>query len=160
MMRNKGHDNLIKKYNLLPFQVQVLSKERTLCEKIMSLVRFSQQEDPYTGLANKIRHIYDIHMMLKNEEIKLFFESNVFNEMLNKVGQDDIVSYKNNNEWLLKHPVKAIIFDRPEETWDKIKTNYKTIFKELVIGDFPSETNLIDSLKIVAERLETVEWNI
>ena len=160
MMRDKGHDNLIEKYNLHPFKVQVLSKERTLCEKIMSLVRFSQQEDPYTGLANKIRHIYDIHLMLKNEEIKLFFGSDVFNEMLNKVGQDDMVSYKNNNEWLLKHPAKAIIFDRPEETWDKIKTNYQTIFKELVIGDLPSETNLIGTLKIVAERLKTVKWNI
>jgi hypothetical protein len=29
-----------------PFEVLVLNPERTLCEKIMSLVRFSQTDEP------------------------------------------------------------------------------------------------------------------
>ncbi len=160
MMLDNEQNDLIEEYNMQPFRVQVLSKERTLCEKIMSLVRFSRHGDPYTGLANKIRHIYDIYMMLRNKEIKSFFESKTFDEILLKVGQDDVVSYKNNNEWLSEHPGKAIIFDQPEETWDKIKTTYKTTFKELVIGKLPDEADLIITLKRIAERLIIVEWNI
>ncbi len=160
MMHNKGQDSLIKKYNMYPFNLQVLSKERTLCEKIMSLVRFSRQGDPYINLANKIRHIYDIHMMLRNGEVKTFFEGIEFNQMLLKVGQDDMISYKNNNEWLPEHPLKAIIFEKPEETWNNIKTSYQTTFKDLVIGGIPNEADLIETLKKVAEQLETVEWSI
>ncbi|NQT59226.1 MAG: nucleotidyl transferase AbiEii/AbiGii toxin family protein [Bacteroidetes bacterium] len=160
MMQNTGQNNLTDKYNLQPFPVQVLSKERTLCEKIMSIVRFSLQENPYDNLANKIRHIYDIHMLLRDDETAIFFESSQFNEMLQQVGKDDFASYKSNNRWLLEHPVKVIIFDKPVDTWDKIKTTYRTLFKEIVIGELPAETDIISTLKRVAKRLKTVEWKI
>ncbi|MCK5157049.1 MAG: nucleotidyl transferase AbiEii/AbiGii toxin family protein [Spirochaetales bacterium] len=160
MMENTEQNELIKKYSIAPFTIQVLSKERTLCEKIMSLVRFSLQGDPYVDLANKIRHIYDIHMLLKNEEVAVFFEKVSFDEMLIKVGKDDIVSYNSNNEWLRQHPAKAIIFDQPVETWDKIKTTYRTLFKELVIGELPAEADIVTTLRRVAKRLKTVAWNI
>lgn len=161
MQKNKQFD-LIKEYNLQPFNVKVLTKERTLCEKIMSLVRFSRQEEPYMDLANKIRHIYDIHMMLKNEDIIAFFGSDDFNKMLLKVGHDDVLSFKNNNEWLREHPAKAIIFDQPEKTWENIKATYFTTFKELLIGqlELPKESDLINTLKSVSERLKTVVWDI
>jgi hypothetical protein len=41
MMMSAGQEMLMQQYALAPFTVQVLSKERTFCEKIMSLVRFS-----------------------------------------------------------------------------------------------------------------------
>ena len=74
MMKAKGQDKLIKQYKMVPFTIQVLSKLRTICEKIMSLVRFSRSEDPIADLRNKIRHVYDIHHLLKDEEIRQFFE--------------------------------------------------------------------------------------
>jgi predicted nucleotidyltransferase component of viral defense system len=160
MMKVKGQDSLIEEYNLKPFKVKVLSKERTLCEKIMSLVRFSQTDDAITDLANKIRHIYDLHQMLKNEEIKTFFASSAFDEMLIKVGKDDVKSFRNNNEWLANHPSKALIFMEPDDTWDKIKTTYRTNFKNLVIGKLPDENDLILTLKSIGERLETVKWKL
>lgn len=160
MMEDQNQHKLIKKYNLGPFKAKVLSKERTFCEKIMSLVRFSHQKNPLSELSNKIRHIYDIHMLLKNNEVNNFFESNEFNTMLLKVGHDDTKSYKNNNKWLQEHPVKAIIFSQPEKTWEKIKTSYNSSFKELVIGKLPQEADLISTLLRVAEKLETVEWDI
>ncbi|MBC8383821.1 MAG: nucleotidyl transferase AbiEii/AbiGii toxin family protein [Candidatus Cloacimonetes bacterium] len=160
MMENKGLIDFIKKYSMHPFPVKVLSKERTLCEKIMSLVRFSRQSNPYSYLANKIRHIYDIHMMLKNGEIITFFESNALDKMLVRVGRDDVISYKNDNKWLLEHPANALIFDMPKKTWDMIKTPYRTTFKGLVIGELPLEKDLINTLKCIAERLKLIEWKI
>ncbi len=82
MMAVTGQEMLIQQYALAPFIVQVLSKERTFCEKIMSLVRFSLTENPYTDLSNKIRHIYDLHMMLKNREIRQFIATSDFDRML------------------------------------------------------------------------------
>ena len=152
-------DALIIEHNMQPFTVKVLSKERTFCEKIMSLVRFSQTEDAYFDLSNKIRHIYDIHMMLKNDELIIFFESPDFDEMLITVGKDYIISFKNNNGWLSNHPSNAIIFLEPEATWYKIKNTYAN-FKEMVTGTLPLESEMVITLKTVSDRLKTINWKL
>jgi len=160
MMKDKDQNDLIEQYNMQPFSLQVLSKERTFCEKIMSLVRFSKTKEPYVNLANKIRHLYDIHLMLKNPEIKTFFDSHEFDKMLIKVGKDDLVSYKNNNDWLAEHPSKALVYAKPYETWDKIKTTYHSAFKDLVTGELPEEDDIVTTLKKVSNRLKLIEWEI
>lgn len=160
MMKSKGQYELIAQYNMAPFTIQVLSKLRTFCEKIMSLVRYSRTEEPIDDLRNKIRHVYDIHQMLKDEEIQQFFESSGFDDMLIKVGNDDMIGYKNNNNWIPEHPSTAIIFDKPQETWNQLSTAYLGDFKDLVTGKLPAESELIETLNQVAARLKKIEWNI
>ncbi len=160
LMQQTGQEALTKKYNLQPFKVQALSVERTFCEKIMSLVRFSRVEDPFDELSNKIRHVYDLDQMLGNGSVDSFFKSNDFPKMLQKVGKDDFISYKNNNAWLKDHPCSAIIFKNPEMVWSHIKNTYKTIFKDLVIGDLPDENDLIVTLQNIENRIKTIDWKI
>lgn len=160
MMKAAGQQEIIKQYSLQPFDVKVLSKERTFCEKIMSLVRFSNTDDAYGDLANKIRHIYDVHMMLENKEVMEFLNSSDFIDLILTVGKDDMISYKNNNKWLSVHPSQALIFREPEQTWEKIKTPYRTTFKDLVMGELPVEIELINTLKNVASRLKEITWDL
>lgn len=160
MMKAKGQSELIEQYNMAPFTIQVLSKLRTLCEKIMSLVRFSRSEEPITDLKNKIRHVYDIHQMIQDEEIRRFFESSDFDKMLIRVGDDDMVGFKNNNVWITEHPSTALIFDKPQETWEKLSAVYNSNFKDLVIGELPRDQELIKTLGIFAERLRKVSWEL
>ncbi|MDZ7692066.1 MAG: nucleotidyl transferase AbiEii/AbiGii toxin family protein [Balneolaceae bacterium] len=160
MMKARGQEALIPKYGLAPFQVKVLRIERTFCEKIMSLVRFSHAENPYEDLGNKVRHTYDIHMLLKQPMIQDFFESQKLDEMLLKVGSDDIESYGDKYDWLYKHPASALLFDKPQETWDKIKPVYNATFKELVIGDLPEGDAVLQDIKRVAERLKYIDWKL
>lgn len=145
---------------MAPFTIQLLSKLRTICEKIMSLVRFSRSEEPIAKLRNKIRHVYDIHQMLKDEEIRQFFESSDFDEMLIKVGNDDMIGYKNNNDWIPEHPSTALIFDKPQETWGQLSTAYNDNFKDLVTGVFPPEDELIKTISTVTDRLRKINWKI
>lgn len=160
LMQTTGQKTLIKKYNLQPFKVRALSVERTFCEKIMSLVRFSRVEDPFAALSNKIRHIYDLDQILNDGLLNSFFKSDDFSEMLQKVGKDDFISYKNNNAWLKEHPCSAIIFETPEIVWSHIQNTYRTIFKDLVIGDLPDENDLIETLKKIKNRMQTIGWTI
>lgn len=160
MMKFKGQEKLIEQYNMAPFSIQVLDKRRTFCEKIMSLVRFSRSDEAIYDLRNKIRHVYDIHQMLKDEEIQQFFESSRIDNMLIKVGNDDMIGYKNNNDWIPEHPSTAIIFDKPQETWEHLSSTYKGDFKDLVTGELPPECELIESLNQIAVRLRKIEWNI
>ena len=160
MMLAKGQELLIAQYNMAPFTIQVLTKQRTLCEKIMSLVRFSRTAAALDDLRNKIRHVYDIHQMLKDEETLRFYESSQFDEMMVKVGHDDMKSYKNNNHWIAEHPSTAIIFAKPDELWPQIRTAYLGDFKDLVMGELPGEGELVETLKHVGSRLKSLEWII
>lgn len=63
-----GQENLIEEYGLQEFPVNVLKLERTFCEKIMSLVRFSYSEDYIADLKSKIRHTHDLHQMLQQKK--------------------------------------------------------------------------------------------
>lgn len=160
MMESTGQDALIRQYDMGPFRILILSKLRTFCEKIMSLVRFSRSDNPIMDLRNKIRHVYDIHKMLKDPEIRQFFDSKEFDEMLLKVGNDDMVAYKNNNAWIRHHPATALIFDRPSETWEKLRTEYLSNFKDLLTGELPAEAGVIKTLKDVSSRMKNIKWEI
>lgn len=160
MMLKNNQQALIDEYGMNSFEVLALSPTRTLCEKIMSLVRFSQTQEPITNLRNKIRHTYDIHLMLKDGNLKSFFQSNDFETMLLRVANDDITSFKNKNEWLANHPTTAIIFSDTTDTWHKIKDTYTGSFNELVFGKLPRETDILTTLTAVANRLKPIEWNI
>ena len=160
MMLQNNQQTLIDEYGMNPFEVLVLNPKRTLCEKIMSLVRFSQTQDPISDLRNKVRHTYDIHLMLKDGNLNTFFQSDEFETMLLRVATDDIASFKNNNEWLSNHPTTALIFSNTADTWNKIKDVYTGSFSELVFGEVPPDTDILKTLAIVADSLETIKWNI
>ncbi len=160
MMIKTGQEKLVEEYNLSPFTVKVLDPKRTLCEKIMSLVRFSHTETPIEDLNNKIRHIYDIHQLLKKDDILKFFNSNEFETMLIRVGNDDAISFKNNNKWLKIHPAKALLFSKSVEVWSKLKRTYLTKFKGLVYGNLPDEKNMLKTIEKVSKQLENVNWKL
>ncbi|WP_147676659.1 nucleotidyl transferase AbiEii/AbiGii toxin family protein [Algibacter pacificus] len=160
MMLASNQEILVQKYNLMPFELLVLDARRTLCEKIMSLVRFSHTETAIVDLNNKIRHLYDIHQLLKNDEIKTFFESEKFYEMLLKVAQDDVQSFRNNNTWLNHHPKEAILFKAPKDTWSKLENTYVNSFSNLVYGELPNENEVLKTIQTVSARLEGVTWSI
>jgi len=158
MLTDAGRGELIEEYELYPFEVLVLSKERTFCEKIMSLVRFSQTDNAINDLNNKVRHTYDLHIMLNDKDISQFFYSDNFEKMLLKVANDDVYSFKNNNDWLKNHPSSALIFSDTKATWDEIKQTYLNVFKDLVFGEFPDEKEILDSLLKISSRLSEIEW--
>lgn len=160
MMMANNQEALIKEYKLNPFEVQVLSLERTLCEKIMSLMRFSFTNDPITDLNNKIRHVYDIDKLLDDKEVNTFFNSPEFDKLLLIVANDDVISFKNNNSWLDNHPATAMIYADIENTWSQMRNTYNTTFKELVYGELPTEEKMTRTLKTVYDRIVSVNWII
>jgi hypothetical protein len=103
----------------------------------MSLVRFSYGENPIDDLKKKIRHTYDLHQLLKHDELLEFFYSYSFEQLFLKVANDDVKSFKNNNKWLSYHPNEALIFKELDNVWVELKTIYNGDFKNLVYGELP-----------------------
>lgn len=54
MMLNNGQQGIAEANGLLPFESLVLEPTRTICEKIMSMVRFSYGENPIDALKKKL----------------------------------------------------------------------------------------------------------
>ena len=160
MMQDSKQSDIAKENGLLPFKLLALEPIRTICEKIMSLVRFSYGENPMDDLKKKIRHSYDLHQLLKQDEFLKFFQSTDFDEMLLKVANDDVSSFKNNNQWLVYHPNEALIFKDIENVWRELKTIYNGNFKNLVYGALPKEEAILETLKMIQERLKTISWTI
>lgn len=160
IMKEANQLELAKEYGMLPFEVQVLHVNRTICEKIMSLVRFSYGENPLLDLKNKLRHTYDIHLLLKVTEVNAFFNSPDFDKMLLLVAQDDKESFKSNNEWLDNHPKDALLFKEVDKTWSALESAYTNEFSNIVYGDLPPSSAILETLKTVAKRMEDIEWNI
>jgi hypothetical protein len=160
MMIENNQSDIAKENGLLPFDLLALDPIRTICEKIMSLVRFSYGENPINDLKKKIRHTYDLHQLLKQREFLEFFNSTDFDEMLLKVANDDLASYKNNNEWLINHPNEALIFNDLENLWSELKTIYNGEFNNLVYGELPKDEAVLETLKMIQGRLKTIAWSI
>jgi len=160
MMLNQGQKDLAEEYELLPFDVRVLEPKRTICEKIMSLVRFSYTETPIDDLKKKIRHIYDIHQLLKKDEFQKFLASEDFEAMLLKVAQDDVESFKNNNAWLEYHPNESLMFEDVDGIWNDLKETYLSDFSNLVYGTLPKEEDVCNSLNLIKDRMKEIKWSI
>ena len=160
MMLNNGQEEIVKEYDLLPFDVKVLEPTRTICEKIMSLVRFSYTNEPIKNLQNKIRHTYDLHFLLKEKELSEYFDSEDFTTMFLKVANDDIESFKNNNDWLNNHPNNALIFSDLDNVWKELSPVYNDSFKKITYSDFPNEEEILSTLNRIKNRLSHIDWNI
>jgi predicted nucleotidyltransferase component of viral defense system len=160
MMLTNNQVAIAEANGLMPFDVRVLEPVRTLCEKIMSLVRFSYGEDPIDDLKNKIRHTYDLHQLFRQQEFLAYFQSNEFPKLLLKVAHDDVAGYKNSNEWLAHHPNEALIFKDLDNVWNELKATYNSNLKTLVYGILPPDDSVLEILKMIRERLVGIEWNI
>lgn len=160
MMINNDQADIAEANGLMPFQVRVLEPIRTLCEKIMSLVRFSYGEDPIYDLKNKIRHTYDLHQLLQQKEFSDFFNSPAFDDMLLKVAMDDVASFRNNNQWLENHPKEALLFKDLDNVWKELKNTYTGDFRNLVYGDLPNDDEVLETLKRINKRLESIIWTV
>lgn len=154
---------LIAQFGLEDFEVKALAIERTFCEKIISLVRFSYTENPLEDLSNKIRHTYDLTLLMKLDGIKDFVSSNLFDAMLLQVAKDDDKAIPNDKNWLYLHPKEALIFRETEMVWNTLKKVYSSSeFNELIIGKAkpPDETEVFKTLYFLSKRVEEIEWNV
>ncbi|WP_309613717.1 nucleotidyl transferase AbiEii/AbiGii toxin family protein [Flavobacterium sp.] len=159
-IKTTSNTGLIKQFGLEDFEVKTLSIERTFCEKIISLVRFSYSENPIEDLSAKVRHTYDLHQLLQLETVQKFVNSTEFDSMLLQVGKDDDKAIPNDKDWLYIHPKEALLFKDTAKVWDELKKTYTTSFKELVTGTLPDESEILKSLLFLSKRIEGIGWDI
>ncbi len=142
--------SMVVEFELEPFHIYVLDFRRTLCEKLSAIARASYESDTeYSQLKEKIRHLYDIHFLMRQQEIQDFIESETFPQMIARVREDDQRQF-DTSMWTQIKLSETPIFQNTTMILEKLSHHYATQFKDLVYTEvLPSIKNIeVDIQKI------------
>jgi len=128
--------------NLHPFEINILNKEQTLLEKLVSLIRFSFSENPIEGISGKIRHFYDLYFLSTNPECAEFISTDDFKKQFNAILQHDREMFDEPVNWLNKSIIESPLICEFEQTWNQIKGKYKTELTALAYRAIPDENEV------------------
>ena len=151
-----GEQALVAEHGLEPFEVQVLSLERTLTEKVLALVRAGYQPDAVAELRAKIRHVYDLYHLLEQESLQGFFDGAGFDESVKAVQVDDVRNSEFQGAWAAKPLAESALFAAPAQVWPELRTTCRMDFRAMVYGPMPPEDDVIIMLERVSQRLQAL----
>jgi len=146
-LQQTGKTHIIEQYNLKPFQVNVLNKEQTLLEKLVSLIRFSFAEDPVESMKEKIRHFYDLHYLMNDSDCVSFVNSEDFKKKFDDLLIHDREIFDDPSGWQDKEINESPLIDDFENIWNQIKSTYKTELLALAYVAIPDESVVAESFK-------------
>ena len=146
--------DLVKRHQLDPFTIQVLCVERTLCEKIMGLVRTGYEADPVPHFRRRIRHFYDLVMIMRVQQYREFAASDAFVELMVEVMESDRNSIPGPCAWLDPPLAKAMIVADAENLWNEVRSEFRGSFKDMVYGDsLPDDAEMLACLTSIGSSL-------
>lgn len=159
-LRKIGRDDLIIKFELAPFKLQVLKPTRTLTEKILALARASYHPEPLAQLQEKIRHIYDLYVLLQQPEIQTFVSGADFFPTLRAVQADDAKNSEFQGDWAEKPLAAAWIYQNDPSLWLQLEPVYNASFSGMVYGTLPTILQLRQVLTHLIERLQVFDQHM
>lgn len=144
----KGHDELVGHYQLQPFSLRVLDVERTAAEKVIALVRASREDNEGSQLKRKIRHVYDLCMIARDDRHGSYLQSDDFLELLRAVCDSDRKAFENASDWLDPPLHEAPLFSEPVVTWASVSDEFEGPFAEMVYnGEIPQLQEILALLE-------------
>lgn len=139
--------DLIEEYQLQPFNLNVLDKKQTLLEKLVSLIRFSFDTQPFKALSSKIRHFYDLYYLLNDSECSEFVESTEFHKRLHNLILHDKEAFDIPLGWQEKQVNDSVLLHDFEPLWQELKEVYRRELSVLAFSNIPSEKQVFVSIR-------------
>jgi predicted nucleotidyltransferase component of viral defense system len=149
-----GNEKYIEKHDLQPFVVNVLSKEQTLLEKTVSLIRFSFEDNTVESISKKIRHFYDLYFLMKNHECAEFVASDAFKKQFDTILQHDRAIFEEPRGWQHKLIVESPLVNNFENIWKQLKEKYQTELSALAYRPIPHEKDVSEVFIELIKRIQ------
>lgn len=149
-----SNENYIEQYNLQSFEVNVLSKEQTLLEKMVSLIRFSFKENTVESISEKIRHFYDLYYLMKNNECAEFVASASFKIQFDTILQHDRELFEEPIGWQTKAISESPLVNDFKTVWHQLKDKYKTELSALAFRPIPDEKEAAKCFEELIKRIK------
>ena len=144
----------IEQYALQLFYVNVLDKEQTLVEKLVSLIRFSFDEDPVFSISKKIRHFYDLYFLTKDDDCDHFLKLQTFNERFEEILDHDRELFKEPVGWNDKPFISSPLINDFPAIWGKLVKQYKTELSALAYKPIPDQQLIFQSFNHLIDQLK------
>ena len=149
-----NQSELIAQYSLEDFSINVLSVSRTLVEKMLGVIKDSYNEDPVAKLSDRIRHLYDICLILKHDEYRDFVTSDDFKSLCNICIGDEKAGFFAYSDCFDKPLIDAPLFSKFKDWRPSLNAIYTGIFADLVYGDLPTVDEIEEALYFIKENLK------
>ena len=149
--------DLVRRYELDPFSIHVMCVERTLCEKLMGLVRAGYEANPAEEFRRRIRHFYDLVMIMRVNRYQEFVASDAFVDLMTAVRESDRDSMPGADAWLAPPLSNATIVADAENLWSQVRPVFRGGFKAMVYGDsLPDDAEVLACLASIGSSLTRI----
>lgn len=153
-LRDTSNEKAIEDFNLKPFSINVLDRFQTLIEKLVSLIRFSFQQDSLEGVRSKIRHFYDLYYLLQTKEGEEFIANADFRERFNNLLLHDQQSFDEPKGWGKHELSDSILVSDFETVWEKLKDTYNKELSIYAYAAIPDEQLVAESFRRLISRIK------
>lgn len=149
-LEEKGDEKTINEFELQPFEVNVLTAERTYFEKVLSVSRLSY--DGKEVLIEKVRHFNDIYKLQTHNDLKDKILTPAYYELIEAVRKDDENNRTMAGDWLGKPVSNSPLFADLDNTWQSIATAFEKDMTDLSWSkSIPSQADILGALKLLRE---------
>ncbi|GHV09975.1 hypothetical protein FACS1894162_1990 [Bacteroidia bacterium] len=148
-----NRNDLIEQYELKPFSINVLDKRRTIVEKLVSLIRFSFEEDEQKAIASKIRHFYDLYYLANDEECAKYIQSSDLQKDLSELLIHDQQEFDKPTGWQMKKINDSPLVKDFPTLWVSLRSTYHNELAPLAFSEIPDEKLVADSFVSVLKNL-------
>ena len=150
-----GNEGYIQKYDLQPFQLNVLDKRQTLLEKLVSLIRFSFDENTIQSIASKIRHFYDLYYLVSDAECAEFIQTKEFVKQFHTILNHDRKAFDIPEGWTDKSIEKSPLISDFDTIWNQLKGTYNTELSALAFTEIPSEKDVRETFEKLIKKIRS-----
>lgn len=155
MMENRGLSSLIEELDMMPFELNVLDKRRTMCEKVVSLIRFSFEDDALAGVSSKVRHFYDLYYLMQDDECKEYFASEFPEDLLALIAHDK-AEFDRPPLWKTSDIRTSPLFVDFQNVWKMVSPVYISEVGALSYGTIPSSDEIYKEVTRLFEEVRKI----
>lgn len=146
-LQKTDNGRLIEEYDMQPFEVNVLDRRRTLTEKLVSLLRCSLADNYILELTAKIRHFYDLHFLLNDDETRIYLESDAFKSDFTNLFAQDQQRFDKPEGWQNKDIIDSPIINNLHNIWSTLSNVYSRELPDLAYKEIPTIESIENSMK-------------
>lgn len=141
-MKQRGMTEMIEKYGMESFELNILDKRRTLTEKLVSLIRCSMADDYIEKLSSKIRHFYDLHFLLHDPVCRTYLEGVQFKDDFAALLNEDHQRFDNPEGWCQRALTDSPLIKNLPIVWGQLYRVYLRELSALAYKPIPSQEEI------------------
>lgn len=153
-LQQNGLHDIISEFDLGEFSINVLDKRTTMTEKLVSLLRFSLGDSPLADLMAKIRHFYDIHYLVNDNECRMYLDSERFIENFTSLIGHDRAMFDNPSGWQTRSISDSPLLKDFDSAWRNLAQRYSLELPSLAYSTIPASEEIAGSMKYVLDKIQ------